>query len=130
MATLESIQSSIQTAHAWELKAQPTRVAKCLSSAMMGYISIAVTEKESYSQGASWLTDQGFVAVLEKYHATLTVLVVDVTEGRLPPSAIAGNYHSLVFAHTAWCMEKYELGESFVVTVHGVKRLKSKAVFD
>lgn len=113
MATDESIRDSLRLAEAWEMKAQPTWVAKCLSSALMGYISIAVTEKESCSHGTSWLADRGFIAVLEKYYATLTVLITYVTDGRLPTSAIAGNYHSLVFAHAAWCMKKYELGESF-----------------
>lgn len=114
MATLGFIHGSIRTAEVWERKAQPTWVAKCLSSALMGYISIAVTENEFFRIGTSWLADQGFVEILEKYYATVTVLVADVAEGKLPSSAIAGNYHSLVFAHTAWCMGKYELGESFV----------------
>lgn len=114
MATIDSVQTSLRTADDWQKKGQPAWVSKCLSSALLGYLKIAVTEHGDPASGVAWLTSQNISGVLQNQFDTLQVLGAEVTAGRLPSSVIAGNYHPLVYAHLAWCLEKFDLGESFV----------------
>lgn len=111
--TIESIQKSIQTADNWHKKGQPAWVSKCLSSALMGYLQIAVNELADPISGVAWLNAQGFSAVLQRHFDTLQVLGDEVTAGRLPSSVISGNYHPLVFTHAAWCIDAFSIGGSF-----------------
>jgi hypothetical protein len=114
MATIDSVQTSLRIADDWQKKGQPAWVSKCLSSALLGYLKIAVTEYGDPSSGVAWLASQNVVGVLQKQFDTLRALEAEVTAGRLPISVVAGNYHPLVYAHLAWCLEKFDLGCSFV----------------
>jgi hypothetical protein len=114
MVTIESIAASLRTADEWQKKGQPTWVSHCLSSALMGYLSIAVVEHNEPGIGIAWLKDQKVADLLRRQLATLQTLIVEVESKRLPGSVIAGNYDALVFAHMTWCLEQYALGESFV----------------
>ena len=80
---------------------------------------MAVTENGSPADGTSWLKGQDVARVLQQQLDTLNVLSMDVATGRLPSSAIAGNYHPLVFAHMAWCLDMFSVGESFVAFAEG-----------
>lgn len=113
MATIDSIQLSIQTADDWHKKGQPAWVKKCLSTALMGYLQIAVNEHADPASGAAWLNAQGFSAILHRYCVTLQILDDEVTAGRFPSSVIAGSYHYLVFAHAAWCIGAFSIGGTF-----------------
>jgi hypothetical protein len=115
MVTIDSIQKSVQTADDWHKKGQPAWVSKCLSSALMGYLQIAVNEQADPASGVAWLNAQGFSAILHRHCDTLQVLGDEVTAGRLPSSVIAGSYHPLVFAHAAWCIGAFSAGGSFAV---------------
>jgi hypothetical protein len=114
MATIESVQTSLRTADDWLRKGQPAWASKCLSSALLGYLKIAVAEQSDPTAGVAFLASQDVANVLESQLNTLQALDVEVAAGRLPSSVIAGNYHPLVYAHMAWCLEKFNLGEAFV----------------
>ncbi len=114
MMTIDSIQKSIQTADDWHRRRQPAWVSKCLSSALMGYLQLAVSQHVDAVSGVAWLNDQSFLVVMQRHYETLQVLGDQVTAGRLPGSVIAGSYHLLVFAHAAWCINAFSIGELFV----------------
>ena len=114
MSTIDFIKTSLRTADDWHKKEQLTWVSKCLSSALMGYLQIAVKEQADITSGVEWLKAQGFLAVLKRYWETLKGLGDEVSAGCLPSSVIGGNYCPLVFAHAAWCLDAFSLGESFV----------------
>jgi hypothetical protein len=114
MTALESIPSSLLIADDWHRKHQPTWESQCLSSALMGYLRIAVTERTEPDGAIAWLKEQNILDVLRRHQFTLQELAAEVESGRLPNSVIAGNYQKLVFAHLAWCLEEYRLGEFYV----------------
>lgn len=113
MVTIESIHQSVQKADDWDKKGQPAWVSRCLSSALMGYLQIAVNEHSDPISGVTWLDALGFSAVLQRHYNTLRILGDEVNAGRLPSSVIAGNYQPLVFTHAAWCMKAFSTGELF-----------------
>ncbi|HEY3899492.1 MAG TPA: hypothetical protein VGM54_12800 [Chthoniobacter sp.] len=114
MATIQSVEASIKIADNWQQKGEPTWVSKCVSSALMGYLQIALTEHAIPASGIAWLASRGVAALLERHLDTLQTLAADVQAGKRPGSVIAGNYPPLVFAHFAWCLDQRELGDAFV----------------
>ncbi len=113
MPTIESIQNSIRTAQDWESKNQPVWVARCRSSALLGYLSLAVSEYSDPVVGLQWLSEQSVPELLEGQHQTLKILVAEVDVHRLPSSSMSGPYQILVFSHLAWCLGMFEFGEDF-----------------
>jgi hypothetical protein len=114
MNRFDSIVVALKTADDWELKGQSGWVAKCLSGALMTYLSLAVIERNDSEKGIAWLREQRVLDVLRRYRGVLDTLIVEVESKRLPNSVIAGNYHPLVYAHLAWCLDEFKLGESFI----------------
>jgi hypothetical protein len=114
MIKIEAIHSSLRIADDWQRKGQPTWVLKSLASALMAYLSIAVTEHEGPASGVAWLRDEKVTSILGRIREVLQRLAAEVEAGRLPSAVIAGNYHALVYAHLAWCLDEDELGEWFV----------------
>ena len=74
MMTIDSIQKSIQTADDWHRRRQPAWVSKCLSSALMGYLQLAVSQHVDAVSGVAWLNDQSFLVVMQRHYDTLQVL--------------------------------------------------------
>jgi hypothetical protein len=110
---IESVSASLRIADDWHRKGQPTWENNCLRSALMGYLSIALTET-GRELGMQWLKEHHVVDVLRRHQITLQEIAREVEGGRLPGSVIGGNYHDLVYAHLAWCLEEYQLGEWYV----------------
>lgn len=80
----------------------------------MGYLQLALLEHNDPVSGTAWLSSQNFLAILKREFSTLQCISAEVAAGKLPSSVLGGNYHYLVFAHAAWCMKDFDLGESFV----------------
>lgn len=91
MSKLQVIQSSIANAENWEQKNQPGWVCKCLSSALMNYLSIAVEQCPDFEAGRKWLLEQNVDAVLSRYMVALTSVLSDVENGGTPESVLGGN---------------------------------------
>jgi hypothetical protein len=114
MTRHDLIATALKTADQWEMKGQPAWVEKCLSSALMTSLSLAVIDYRDHENGVAWLKARPVPEVLQRHQKVLETLVREVESKRLPSSVIGGNYHSLVFAHLAWCLEEYDLGKSYV----------------
>lgn len=101
---LKVIQTSLESARIWEEKGTDTwqniaGAQRCVSSALMNLLSIAVEEFSTQTEAADWLVENGTLGLLRRYHKHLERLLVEGDAGRIPPSVYGGNYSHLVFAH-------------------------------
>ena len=111
---LESIQRSIAQADTWEKKGEIGWVRNCLSSAVMNYLSLAVTDYEDLPGAAGWLRQHNVDALLRRELNVMMSLATEVDSGQRPSSMIAGTYSYLVYAHMAWALDNWELAQSFI----------------
>jgi len=114
MTKLQAIQSSIANADSWSQKGQPAWVCKCLSSALMNYLSIAVEDYPDSESGSAWLVDNSVDALLLRHLNALTDVRADVDKGAVPESVLGGNYHHLVFAHLGWLLGDFDTADKFI----------------
>lgn len=116
---LEIIKRSLESARTWESKGTDSwrNVAwsnKCITSALMNLLSIAVEEFSNQSDAASWLLENGTVPLLRRTHEQIKRLIAEVDAGRVPPSTYGGNYPYLVQAQLAWALGEISFGEHFI----------------
>ncbi|MEO4049374.1 hypothetical protein AAFN46_20125 [Pseudomonas sp. CAU 1711] len=110
---IQSAVSSIEIAKNWEAKNQPAWVVRCLSSALMNYLSVAVCEVGQKEEACAWLRQNEVDKLLAKYSNSVRLVVSDVERGKLPASALGGAYSHLVFAHLSWLLNAPETGRFF-----------------
>ncbi len=115
MITLADIQRSLQTADDWQKKGQPSWVQKCLNSALLGYLQLAVNEHDDPAGGVAWLESQNVGSLLQRRLDSGKILAAEVDAGRLPASGLDFRYNPLAFAHCAWCLRLFPLGEEFLL---------------
>jgi hypothetical protein len=108
------IRMSLENAENWELKGQPEWVNRCLASALMNYLSVAVEDKTTIEDAVPWLREVGADDLLRRFYRNVMGLVGEIDAHRHPASLLGGNYSYLVYAHLAWALEDFQLGESFV----------------
>lgn len=111
---MKAIRMSLDTADQWERKGEPGWVDKCLSAALMNYLSIAVEQHSDLKNARAWLVQQEVVALLQRHRTNVEILASEVDAGRLPSSVIAGTFHLLTLGHLAWSLEALTLGEWFI----------------
>jgi hypothetical protein len=114
VAKLQIIQSSLQAGENWERKGQLVWIGRCLSTALMNYLSIALEDYRDAGSASAWLLREGVPALLSRHLDATTRLAADVDARKLPGSTLGGNYHHLVFAHLAWLLAARGQGESYV----------------
>jgi hypothetical protein len=122
------VRDSLGRARTWESKGTDSwkNIAwsnKCVSSALMNLLSIAVEDFPRHSDAATWLLENGTVPLLRQVLEQIERLIAEVDAGRIPPSTYGGNYPHLVFAHLSWAVQEFSLGESFV----GISQLADNA---
>jgi hypothetical protein len=115
LTKVQTIQSSLQAADTWEEKGEATWIGRCLSTALMGYISIAVEDFEDGDLAAEWLVREGVPSLLSRHLNATTRLAAEVDAKKLPSSTLGGNYYYLVFSHLSWLLMAWEQGESYVI---------------
>lgn len=113
MEKIDAVHASIRTAEDWEKKGEMAWVLSCLSSVLTGYLSLAVVNESDSICGITWLKSQNVSLVLQKYFNSLCILDAQVASENVPISVIGGNYQLLVYSHLSWCIDEYDLGESF-----------------
>ncbi|MBB6429534.1 hypothetical protein [Algisphaera agarilytica] len=127
MSKFKVIESSIANADSWERKGQPGWVCKCLSSALMNYLSVAVDECSDFEAGRQWLLEQNVDGVLSRYLVALTSVLSGVENGGTPESVLGGNYHHLVFAHLAWAIDRFDAADKLIQVANraGVREIST-----
>lgn len=99
MQKIQSAHSSVALAKSWEQKGQPAWVLRCLTSALMNYLSVAVSSNVDVGGVCSSLQVHDVPTVLKDYCRNLQAVVTQVDQGKLPGSVIGGAYSHIVFAH-------------------------------
>jgi hypothetical protein len=124
---LQAIRSSLQAAENWKRKGQSLWVGRCLSSALLNYLSVAVGDYSDADLAIKWLLQERIPTLLDNRLDETARLVAEVDAGKLPSSTISGNYEELVFAHLAWLFEAWDLGERHVQIAvrHDVRELST-----
>lgn len=115
---IQAAVSSIEIAANWEAKNQPAWVARCLSSALMNYLSFAVCEVGKADEACVWLRQNEVDKLLDKYANCVQQVMSDVERGKLPASVLGGAYNHLVFSHLSWLLDTPETGR-FLMSVGG-----------
>lgn len=99
MQKLQSAQSSVELAKGWEQKGQPVWVLRCLTSALMNYLSIAVEATSEPAIARDWLEGQGVPVLLKSYCQSMGNALGQVDKKKVPASVVGGAYSHIVFAH-------------------------------
>jgi len=108
----ECTSDSLQTAKNWRDKGNVAWEERSLSSVVMNFLAIAVETCGDISEANKWFAKESeFSTVLSRYAGVLSELVDQVDAARVPPSIIDGNYPHLAFAHLAWALGDFSLGE-------------------
>jgi hypothetical protein len=108
------IQRSLAVAASWERKGQPAWVSRCVSTALMNCLSLAVEEHYDADSAVAWLFDEDVPTLLSRHLDATAKLSADVDAGKLPGSALGENYHYLVFAHLAWLISDWGPSDAYV----------------
>jgi len=109
----EYISSSLETAGNWRTKGDVGWEERCLSSALINYVAIAVLDCSNLEEAQSWFAAEDFSQTLLRRQDLLDQLIADVNAGRIPASVLGGNYPYLVFAHVTWALGEFGIGEQF-----------------
>ena len=111
---LQAIRNSLRTVEGWKKKGETGWVSRCLSSALLNYFSIAVTDYDNGTLACAWLRRENIHRLLSDYHDAIVMLCSDVDARRIPDASLGGNYTYLVVAHFAWALGETRLGEYYV----------------
>jgi hypothetical protein len=126
---IQSALSSVEIAKNWEAKNQPAWVVRCLSSALMNYLSVAVCEKGEVEEARVWLRQNEVDKLLAKYANSLKLTWQNVESGKLPASVLGGAYSHLVFAHLSWLLDAPDVGKFFALVGSGTEIAKISTPF-
>lgn len=107
----EYISSCLRTADDWGKKGNTAWEERCLSSALMNYISLAVMECRDGQEAREWLIAEGFRTVAARQESALKELVAAIDAKKLPSSALGGSYTHLVLTHIRWALGDFAAGE-------------------
>jgi hypothetical protein len=96
---LKSAQKYAETARDWEAKNDANWATRNYGSAVLNYLSYAVTECDAAERGTFLLREYGVGDLLASYTSCAERLAAQVAEGALPLSVLGGNYVRLAFCH-------------------------------
>lgn len=126
---LLSATQSIQTAENWASKGQPAWVARCLHSALMNYLSIAVCETDSEATALEWLRRTGVGDLLSRYAVNVATIQESVRKGEMPASVLGGAYGHIVVAHLCCLLGVEDRGSYFVQLANAAEIQKITSPF-
>jgi hypothetical protein len=110
---IQSAAASVDAARIWEAKNQPVWTHRCLSSALLKYLSVAVCELDTPKDALAWIRENG-VDELYSEHADLSATVLsEIEQKKYPMSVLGAPYSHLVFSHFGWLLGNTEAGRFF-----------------
>lgn len=112
---MQAAASSIEIANNWEAKNQPAWVVRCLSSALMNYLSVAVCEMNRADEAQEWLRMNQVEKVLDRYAESFRKVVSSIERGTLPASVLGGAYGHGVMAHLSTLLGAPEAAKLFAL---------------
>lgn len=99
MNRLESLKVTAKKAEEWAEKGEPVWVDRCLTSTILGFLSLAISETDDGDSALHFLEEHEVPRLLLMELKALKMLIRKVDVGDSSSSSIGGNYHYLVMAH-------------------------------
>jgi hypothetical protein len=114
MNKAKSVEGALAAAEIWGKRGEPTWACRNYESAVVGYLSMAVSLYPDRHSGTNFLAKEGVPQLVTKVLGLYEEILSNIRAGKIPASVIGGNYGSSVLCHISWLLALWEEARAFV----------------